>query len=101
MNNKKLCASLDLIKPGTKAKITRVLGRGLSRRRMMDMGLVPGAVVEMERVAPLGDPIEIKIKDFHYGQELEKELTGVENMLDCRHKEGNCFMEMDALCCGI
>lgn len=37
---------------------------GATRRRIMDMGLVPGAIVELERVGPLGDPIEVKVKDF-------------------------------------
>ena len=31
----------------------------------MDMGVVAGTPIEVERVAPLGDPLELKIKDFH------------------------------------
>ncbi|MBD3184432.1 DtxR family transcriptional regulator [Candidatus Poribacteria bacterium] len=57
--------SLDMLETGTKAVITKVCGRGPTKRRMMDMGVVPGANVEIERVAPLGDPVEIKIKDYH------------------------------------
>jgi len=66
--------SLDLLEPGAKAKITRVAGRGAARRRIMDMGIVPGVTVELERVAPLGDPIEVKIKDYHLS--LRKEEAG-------------------------
>ena len=57
--------SLDMLEPGAKAKIIKLSGRGAIRRRIMDMGIVPGANVELERVAPLGDPIELKIKDYH------------------------------------
>jgi Fe2+ transport system protein FeoA len=35
------------------------------KKRIVDMGMVPGAEVEVERYAPLGDPIEIKIKGYH------------------------------------
>ena len=35
------------------------------KKRIVDMGMVPGAEVEMERYAPLGDPIEIKVKGYH------------------------------------
>lgn len=56
---------LSSLSPNTKGKIIRVSGRGPGRRRIMDMGIIPGAIVEVERVAPLGDPIEIKIKDYH------------------------------------
>jgi Fe2+ transport system protein FeoA len=53
------------LKPGEKGKITRVSGQALIRRRILDMGLIPGSDIEMQRVAPLGDPIEIKIKGYH------------------------------------
>lgn len=62
---KGVVTSLNLLEPGMKARITRVLGKGATRRRVMDIGVVPGSNVEMERVAPLGDPIEVKIKDCH------------------------------------
>jgi Fe2+ transport system protein FeoA len=48
-----------------KGKVVRVGGKGAIRRRLLDMGLVTGAEVEMERVAPLGDPIQVKIKGYH------------------------------------
>ena len=41
-----------------------VKGRGPIKRRLMDMGIVPGAVMEIIQVAPLGDPIEIKLKGY-------------------------------------
>ena len=42
----------------------KVSGKGSAYRRILDMGVVSGAQVEVERVAPLGDPIQIKIKGY-------------------------------------
>jgi len=53
------------LKPGQKGRILKVPGAGAVRRRIMDMGLVKGAEIEVERVAPLGDPLEVKIKGYH------------------------------------
>ena len=47
---------------GERGRMARMGSRGSLRHRLLDMGLVPGSEVEMERVAPLGDPIEIKVK---------------------------------------
>lgn len=57
--------TLRSFKPGAKVKVTKLTGEGAVRRRMMDMGMVPGTTVEIERVAPLGDPIEVKVKGYH------------------------------------
>ena len=57
--------SLGDLGPGERGRIIRVGGRGSIHRRFLEMGLVSGSDVEMERVAPLGDPIEIKIKGYH------------------------------------
>ncbi len=56
---------LNELNPKEKGKIVRVGGRGSIRRRFIDMGLVSGSEVEVERVAPLGDPIEVRIKGYH------------------------------------
>jgi Fe2+ transport system protein FeoA len=53
------------LKPKEKGKIVKVKGIGAVRRRILDMGVVPGAELEMERMAPLGDPVEIRIKGYH------------------------------------
>ena len=53
------------LKPGRKGKIAKIFGSGSIRRRIMDMGLVKGAEIEVERVAPMGDPLEVKIKGYH------------------------------------
>ena len=56
---------LSDLKKGNRGKVVRVTGQGKITRRLMDMGLVAGSEVEVKRVAPLGDPIEIRIKDYN------------------------------------
>ena len=53
------------LKPGRKGRIVKILGVGAVRRRILDMGVVKGAEIEVERMAPLGDPLEVKIKGYH------------------------------------
>lgn len=55
---------LHKLKAGQRGVIVRVGGKGPARRRMLDMGLVPGSEVEVIRVAPLGDPIEFSVKGY-------------------------------------
>jgi DtxR family Mn-dependent transcriptional regulator len=49
---------------GQRGVVVRVGGKGPARRRMMDMGLVPGTEVKVVRVAPLGDPVEFEVKGY-------------------------------------
>jgi ferrous iron transport protein A len=51
--------------PGQSATVVRVAGKGPARRRYMEMGFVRGERVVVERVAPLGDPIEYLVKGYH------------------------------------
>ncbi len=57
--------NLSDLKKGERGKVVRVGGRGNIQRRLMDMGLVSGSEVQIQRVAPLGDPIEIRIKGYN------------------------------------
>lgn len=65
----KLLSELEL---GQNARILKVNGSGAVRRRMIDMGIVPGMEIRMERFAPLGDPIEIKLKGCHISLRKEE-----------------------------
>jgi Fe2+ transport system protein FeoA len=56
---------LSELSPGQRARIIRVGGRGRARRRFMEMGLVSGETILVERVAPLGDPVEFFVKGYH------------------------------------
>lgn len=53
------------LKKGQKARVVRINGNGQVHRRLMDMGLVSGSEIEMQRVAPFGDPIEIRVKGYN------------------------------------
>jgi ferrous iron transport protein A len=52
------------LKPGQSGKILRINLAGALKRRMMDMGVVAGTDVRVEKIAPLGDPIEVHIKSY-------------------------------------
>jgi len=57
-------ASLADVPLGQDAEITSIdCERGLSRR-LMEMGLLPGTRVRLVRVAPLGDPIELRVRNY-------------------------------------
>jgi len=64
---------LSELENGQKGRIVRINITGDIRRRLSDMGLVNGSEVVLERVAPLGDPIEIKVKG--YDLSLRKEIA--------------------------
>lgn len=49
---------------GKSARITAVGGEGALRLRLLDMGLIPGTTVSVQKVAPLGDPIQIRIRGY-------------------------------------
>ncbi len=57
--------TLKDLKPGQRGRVTKVSARGETGKRIVEMGVTPGAVVEVERIAPLGDPIDIKVKGYH------------------------------------
>ena len=64
MPEEKIITIADLL-PKEKGKIKRISAKAHLRRKLLDMGILPGAIVEMVRRAPLGDPIDIKIKGYH------------------------------------
>jgi len=53
------------LKPGEKGRVTKIEGEGSLKKRLMEMGIVPGTEVQLEKVAPLGDPIDILVKGYH------------------------------------
>ena len=52
------------LKIGEKAIVTRLGCSGALRRRIIDMGITPGAVVIMRKAAPMGDPLEINVRGY-------------------------------------
>jgi len=63
---------LSNLKPGQKGKVVKVGGSGAIHRRILDMGVVPGAEIEVERVAPLADPVEFKLLGYHLSLRKEE-----------------------------
>lgn len=56
--------TLDQFVPTERGVIKKVTGEGRIRRRLFDMGVTPGAEILLRKKAPLGDPIEIKIRGY-------------------------------------
>ena len=52
------------LKVGETGLIKRVEGEGRLRRRLLDMGVTPNAMVYLRKKAPLGDPLEITIRGY-------------------------------------
>ena len=66
--------TLDKLPLGQEAVITAVGGEGALRCRLLDMGLIPKTRVRVEKVAPLGDPWELRVRG--YSLSLRKEDAG-------------------------
>ncbi len=70
--------TLNRVSSGGRAKVAYVKGRGAARRRILDMGIVPGVEVEVVRSAPLKDPIELRVKGYNLSmRRAEAELVVV------------------------
>ena len=57
--------SLDQLPIGAKGRVLAVEGAGPVARRLMEMGVVPGAPVCVIKTAPLGDPLEVRVRNYH------------------------------------
>lgn len=64
--------TLDTIKPGEKAKVISLDGDREIKKRITEMGLTRGTVVEVERIAPLGDPMDIKVRGYRLSLRKEE-----------------------------
>ena len=55
---------LSELAPGERGRVVSVAGDADAARRLMDLGLIRGTTVEVVRAAPLGDPLEVKVRGF-------------------------------------
>lgn len=79
--------TLAQISVGEHAVINRINGQGPLRRRLLEMGLTPNTIVCVRKMAPLGDPIELKVRG--YSLTLRKEdaqLIDVETITEDEHR---------------
>ena len=51
-------------KVGDTVRVVKLHGEGAVKRRIMDMGLTKGVAVQIRKVAPLGDPIEVTVRGY-------------------------------------
>jgi Fe2+ transport system protein FeoA len=63
-NEEKQFTPRDL-KPGEKGRVIRVGGEANVRKRLLDMGIVPGVEIKLQKIAPLGDPLDVLVKGYH------------------------------------
>lgn len=56
--------TLNDLKPGQRGVVDKITCEKKLRSRIVDMGITPGAVIIMKRVAPFGDPIQINVRGF-------------------------------------
>ncbi|UCG08017.1 MAG: ferrous iron transport protein A [Desulfobacterales bacterium] len=63
---------LSEMKEGQSATVVRVGGNGILRRRILEMGILKGAEVYVEKYAPLKDPLELIVKGYHVTLRVEE-----------------------------
>ena len=80
-DRKAMAMTLNELKIGSSAVITAVGGDGALRCRLLDMGLIPKTRVRVQKVAPMGDPIEIRVRGYELTLRVEEakkiEVEGV------------------------
>ncbi|EOH97987.1 FeoA family protein [Enterococcus pallens] len=71
-------SSLDQLAIGEEGQIVNVHGSGAVKRRLMDMGLTKGTKVKVVKLAPLGDPMEIRVRGYELSlRKSESEMVVV------------------------
>ena len=71
--------TLRQIKVGESAKVVKLHGEGAVKRCIMDMGITKGVVVFVRKVAPLGDPIEVTVREYELSlRKADAEMIEVE-----------------------
>ena len=68
---------LSDLQPGMTATVVQLQAKGAIRQRLLEMGFIRGAQLKVEKLAPLGDPMELVIKGYH---------------LSLRRDEGACIL---------
>ena len=87
---------LSNLKIGSTAVIEKVGGKGSLRQHFLDMGVIPGAKITLEKFAPMGDPMEFRIHSYELTlrvADAEKILVRPVN-LKSERKHGNCIASL-------
>jgi Fe2+ transport system protein FeoA len=64
--------TLDHFAPGSQVQVLNVAGALPIRRRLLEMGLCPGVTVDVIRRAPLGDPLEVRVRGYLLSLRLDQ-----------------------------
>ncbi len=75
---------LNQLKVGQVAIVEEVLNQGFLSQRLLEMGIIRGTAIEVIRFAPMGDPIDIKIRGYHLSLRSE-EAQGILVVIDERN----------------
>ena len=71
--------TLKEVKVGQTVTVKKIHGEGPVKRRIMDMGITKGVEIFVRKVAPLGDPIEINVRDYELSlRKIDAEMIEVE-----------------------
>jgi len=71
--------TLKEAKVGSTVKVVKLHGEGAVKRRIMDMGITRGVEVYIRKVAPLGDPVEVKVRGYELSlRKADAEMIEVE-----------------------
>lgn len=71
--------TLREVKIGETVKVVKLHGEGPVKRRIMDMGLTKGVQVYVRKVAPLGDPMELTVRNYELSvRKADAEMVEVE-----------------------
>lgn len=57
--------TLDKSPYGAQARVVSIAGEGAVAQRLMQMGVLPGVSISVVKSAPLGDPIQVRVRDYH------------------------------------
>ncbi|MBQ7505783.1 MAG: ferrous iron transport protein A [Lachnospiraceae bacterium] len=67
------------VKIGETAKVVKLHGEGAVKRRIMDMGITRNTDVYVRKVAPLGDPVEVTVRNYELSlRKADAEMIEVE-----------------------
>lgn len=71
--------TLKEVKCGQTVKVTKLIGSGPVKRRIMDMGITKGVDIYVRKVAPLGDPVEVTVRGYELSlRKADAEMIEVE-----------------------
>lgn len=77
--------NLAELSPGEQCRVVGIAEGGSTRHRLLEMGLTRGAAVQMIRVAPLGDPIELQVRGYRLSVRKAEAATVMVEMTTHRH----------------